>query len=174
MGTCVRDLFRWGWLQGLLYRNWLPWMTSCPTPCPLGLMLGTAPEKYLSALVDYREFLGVGPLGSHWELKWDWGSRMRSLEISGSWTRAHTGPQPWEPVLREPMPWASCPATYHPPDAGGGLSALSAGGPGSTSASPEVPGQLMGHQPAQGTWCSSIHPRASLQLRSPPCRTWKS
>ena len=62
MGTCVRDLFLWGWLLGLLYRNWLPKMTSCPTPCPLGLMLGTAPEKYLSALVGYRGFLGAGPL----------------------------------------------------------------------------------------------------------------
>lgn len=79
---------------------------------------------------------------------------MRSLEISGSWIRAHTGPQPWEPVLREPVPWASCPGTAPPchTHTGGGLLALSAGGPGSTSASPEVPGQLMGHQPAQGTW----------------------
>lgn len=54
MGTCVRDLFGWGWLQGLLDRSGLPKMTSCPTPCPLGLMLGAAPEKYLSALVGYR------------------------------------------------------------------------------------------------------------------------
>lgn len=62
MSTCVRDLFGWSWLQGLLYRSWLPKMTSCPAPCLLGLMLGAAPEKYLSALVGHRGILGARPL----------------------------------------------------------------------------------------------------------------
>ena len=143
VSTCVRDLFGWSWLQGLLYRSWLSKMTSCPAPCLLGLMLGAAPKKYLSALVGHRGILGARPLVTQDTeegvgLPQEIPGNVRLLDQGSYWFH------PWQPV-----PWGSCPATT--PHAGGGLSALSAGGLGSTSPSPEVPGQLMGHQPAQGT-----------------------
>lgn len=81
---------------------------------------------------------------------------MGSLEISGSWIRAHTGPSPGSLCSGSLCPGPAVLPPHPPPHThthtGGGLLTLSAGGPGSTSASPEVPGQLVGRQPAQGTW----------------------
>lgn len=145
MSTCVRDLFGWSWLQGLLYRSWLPKMTSCPAPCLLGLMLGAAPKKYLSALVGHRGILGARPLVTQ---DTEEGVGLPQ-EIPGNVRLLDQGSYRF-PALAD-CALGQLSATRTPPHAGGGLSALSAGGLGSTSPSPEVPGQLMGHQPAQGT-----------------------
>lgn len=51
MGTLCEDLL-WGWLQGLLDEAGC--LNDLLSHLPLGLMLGAAPKKYLSALVGYR------------------------------------------------------------------------------------------------------------------------